>query len=62
MPRRKLVALRKADQTVATAPYDAWRTETWTHFRLSVARAGEGKWAVRGRPGRPARTSHRGGP
>ena len=49
MPRQKLVAIRKGDQTLATAPYDAWRTATWTTFRLEVVPAGEGKWAVRGK-------------
>jgi hypothetical protein len=49
MPRQKLLALRKADQTVATAPYDAWKSETWTHLRLSVSKAGEGAWKVQGK-------------
>ena len=49
MPRQKLLALRKSDQTLATAPYDAWKSETWTHFRLAVTKAGEGAWKVRGK-------------
>ena len=49
MPRRGTVALRQADQTVATAPYEAWKTGTWTRFRLSVSKAGEGAWTVRGK-------------
>lgn len=49
MPRQKLLALRKADQTLATARYDAWKSETWTHFRLAVAKAGEDVWKVQGK-------------
>ena len=49
IPRMGLVAIRKADQTVATAPYDAWKPETWTRFRLSVTKAGEGAWKVQGK-------------
>lgn len=49
MPRLKLVAIRKADETVATAPYAAWQSETWTHFRLAVTKAGEGAWQIRGK-------------
>jgi hypothetical protein len=49
MPRRGTVALRKAEQTVATAPYEAWKTGTWTRFRLAVGKAGGDKWTVRGK-------------
>jgi hypothetical protein len=49
MPRRKAVALRKGDETLATAPHNGWKPETWTRFRLSVSEAAGGKWAVRGK-------------
>jgi hypothetical protein len=49
MPRQKRVAIRRGDETLATAPYDAWQTQTWTTFRLEVVPAGEGKWTVRGK-------------
>lgn len=49
MPRRKQVAIRKGDQTLATAPYEKWQTQTWTKVRLEVVPAGDGKWAVRGK-------------
>jgi hypothetical protein len=49
MPRTKQVAIRKADQTVATAPYDAWKPQTWTRFRLSVAKGEKDGWTVRGK-------------
>lgn len=49
MPRQKIVAIRKGDETVATAPYDKWQTQTWTMLRLEVAKTGEGKWTVRGK-------------
>ena len=49
MPRRKLVAIRKADVTVATAPYDAWTPATWTHVRLAVTKAGDAAWRVQGK-------------
>lgn len=49
MPRRKQVAIRNADQTVATARYDAWQTQTWIRFRLTVSKSGDSAWAVRGK-------------
>ena len=49
MPRQKLVVIRKGDEDVASAPYVSWKTETWTRFRLEVAKAGEGAWTVRGK-------------
>jgi hypothetical protein len=49
MPRTKQVAIRKAEQIVATAPYDAWKAQTWTRFRLAVAKADGGAWTVRGK-------------
>lgn len=49
MPRTKQLALRKADQTVATAPYEAWQTGMWTRFRLQVTKAGDAAWTVRGK-------------
>jgi hypothetical protein len=50
MPRTKQVAIRKADQFVATAPYEPWQTGTWTRFRLQLSKAGDGAaWTVRGK-------------
>jgi hypothetical protein len=49
MPRYKQLVIRKADQTVATAPYEGWKSETWTRFRLNVAKSGEGRWTVQGK-------------
>jgi len=49
MPRRGVVAIRKADETVATAPYATWKSETWTRFRLAVSKVGEGGWKVQGK-------------
>ena len=49
MPRVKQVVIRKTDQTIATAPYDAWESESWTQFRLSVVKMGEGAWKVQGK-------------
>src|SRR5688572_15772866 len=50
MPRTKQVAIRKADQFVATAPYEAWQTQTWTRFRLQVTNSTAGaSWTVRGK-------------
>ncbi len=49
MPRRGVVAIRKGDDTVATAPYPSWKSQTWTRFRLSVSKAGEGAWKVQGK-------------
>lgn len=49
MPRVKRVAIRKADETVATAPYEHWKTGTWTHFRIAVSNPGEGAWRVQGK-------------
>ena len=49
MPRMKRLAIRKADATVATAPYDGWQSGTWTHFRLAVTKAGEGAWRIQGK-------------
>lgn len=49
MPRRGTVAIRKSDDTVATAPYVSWKSETWTRFRLSVSKTAGGAWKVQGR-------------
>jgi hypothetical protein len=49
MPRQKRVAIRKGDQTLATAPYVGWNTDSWTRFRFEVIKAGEGAWSVRGK-------------
>jgi hypothetical protein len=49
MPRQKLVAIRKGDETVATAPYENWKTGTWTRMTLQVSKVGEGAWSVRGK-------------
>ena len=49
MPRMNRIEIRKADVTVATAPYEGWKPETWTRFRLSVSKAGEGAWKVQGK-------------
>ena len=51
MPRRKQVAIRKGDETVATGAYQAWQSGTWTRFRLEVAKGdgGGGAFAVRGK-------------
>jgi hypothetical protein len=49
MPRQKLIAIRKGDETVATAPYDGWKDQSWTRLTLQVSKACEGAWAVRGK-------------
>ena len=49
MPRVNRVEIRKADETVATAPYEKWKTGTWTHLRIAVSNAGEGAWRVQGK-------------
>ena len=49
MPRMKRVAIRKGDQTVATAKYEGWQTNTWTQLRLQVSKTGEEAWMVRGK-------------
>ena len=49
MPRQRKVAIRKGDDTLATAPYEKWATGTWTHFRLQVAKVGDAAWVVRGK-------------
>ncbi len=49
VPLQKRVEVRKGDQTVAAAPYESWKTGTWTQFRLQVGKAGEGAWTVRGK-------------
>ncbi len=48
MPRMKLVAIRKGDETVATAKYEGWRPSTWTQLRLQVSKS-EQNWVVRGK-------------
>jgi hypothetical protein len=48
LPRQKRLVIRKADVEVASAPYDAWKTETWTNFRLTVEPAGAA-WRVTGK-------------
>jgi hypothetical protein len=49
MPRQKLVAIRKGDETVATAPYAGWKDQSWTRLMLQVSKAGDNAWAVRGK-------------
>lgn len=49
MPRQKLVSIRKGDETVATAPYDAWKDQTWTRLTLQVGKASGDAWVVRGK-------------
>src|SRR4051794_20592326 len=49
MPRQRQVALRKGDDTLATAPYEKWATATWTQFRLQVAKGGDAAWTIRGK-------------
>ena len=48
LPGQRRLTLRKGDATVASVPY-AWETDTWTHLRLRVVKAGEGKWRVEGK-------------
>jgi hypothetical protein len=49
MPRQRLVVIRKGDETVATAPYQTWKTQTWTRLLLQVSKAGDNVWRVRGK-------------
>jgi hypothetical protein len=49
MPRQKLLAIRKGDETVATAPYAGWKDQSWTRLTLQVSKAGDGAWVVRGK-------------
>jgi hypothetical protein len=49
MPRQNLVAIRKGDDTVGTAPYSGWKDQTWTRLKLQVSKAGGGAWVVRGK-------------
>jgi hypothetical protein len=49
MPRQKLVAIRKGDETVGTAKYEGWKDQSWTRLTLQVSKAGDGAWVVRGK-------------
>lgn len=47
LPRQKKLVLRKQDLTVASAPYDQWKTDTWTEFSLRVEQQ-NGAWTITG--------------
>jgi hypothetical protein len=47
LPRQRRLVLRKSDVEVAGVPYDAWKTETWTAFRLTIEPAA-GAWRITG--------------
>jgi hypothetical protein len=47
LPRQKRLVLRKADVELASVPYEAWATETWTQFRLTIEPAGDA-WRLTG--------------
>jgi hypothetical protein len=40
MPRQHRLVIRKGDQTVASAKYDAWKPATWTRFVLQADMTG----------------------
>lgn len=48
MPAVNELQLVKDDQVKASVPY-AWTSGTWTHFRLRLHQAGEGKWRLEGK-------------
>jgi hypothetical protein len=47
LPRQRRLVIRKAETEVASASYDAWTSETWTAFRLTVEPAGNA-WRITG--------------
>jgi hypothetical protein len=49
MPRQRQIAIRKGDETVATAPYEAWKDKTWTRLTIQVSKSGDNAWVVRGK-------------
>jgi hypothetical protein len=49
LPRQKLIAIRKGDDTVATAPYAAWKNRTWTRLTLAVTKSGDAAWTIHGK-------------
>ena len=58
-PGRRLIELRKGDDTVATAPLQ-WKPATWTWLRLTVEPQGKDKWLVRGRTWRDGESEPKG--
>lgn len=48
IPAQGILELRKGDEAVASAPC-AWKSETWTRFRLHIAKGTDGKFEVDGK-------------
>lgn len=46
---RRQLELVKNDETVATAPYTTWATDTWTFLKLEARQREGGKWVISGK-------------
>jgi hypothetical protein len=48
VPGQNLLELRKGDDAKASAPF-TWKSDTWTRFRLHIAKGADGKFQIEGR-------------
>jgi hypothetical protein len=49
IPGQNALVIRKRDDEKARVAYTSWKTGTWTHFRMKLSKAANGKWQIQGK-------------